>query len=166
MKNISEARDQSKDFSKATGADQKPVTTRKTTGIRIGERTIGQAELANADKAIQDAVGKLSYEANLLDEAERAKLEGDLGNRLGQFKEYMLRKSLELDKDLRQRGYDQAKRRRLLNILGGIGGGLAHSFVANAGRGGGAEPGASVDNMGAEGDFSPAPGSELDYEGE
>lgn len=137
MKDISQARDQGSNFSKAAGADERPVTTKRTTGVRIGDRVIGQAELASADKAIQDAVKHLSNEAGLLDDVQRSKFESDVGGKLSQFKEYMLRQSLDLDMKLKQQGYDAAKRARMLQILGGIGGGMAHAFVANSGSGGG-----------------------------
>lgn len=156
LKDVATARDQGSSFSQAAGADSRPVTMKKTTGVRIGERTVGQAELANADKAINNAVKKLSSEAGLLSDVERSKFESDLGGKLSQFKEYMLRKSLDMDMQLKQQGYDAAKRSRMLQVLSGMGGGLAHGFIANAGHGS-QGPGASEDNFGEEGDWSPPP---------
>jgi hypothetical protein len=132
LKDISMAQTQTSESAYSLGADKVPIQTKKSSAVRIRDQVVGKAELAKANSAIEEAVKSLSQEASLLDEVERSKLESDIRGRLSAFKEHMLKKSINLDRELQRRGYDFNKRNQLMQILGSIGGGMAEGFISSS----------------------------------
>jgi hypothetical protein len=108
--------------------------------FRIAKSSFGEAELANADGAIQKLLGYLKTEAGFKDELEAGKFETDMKKKLNQFKMAAIRQAGMMERKLAEQGIEAAQREKIMRGISGLSEATAYAIGMGIGGGGGPTP--------------------------
>lgn len=114
-------------------------------GINIGGQVVAQSEFNELLDAENNAIQELTRTAGIRDNVLAEKFQGDIKNKLSKARTEILKRGLELKKQLQEQKASAAKKRAIANAFGQIAGAAIGGFIAGpAGAAGGAAVGGAA----------------------
>ena len=101
--------------------------------MRIKGRIVGAKEMKAAQRAIDQVVQKLGFEAKLLNNEERGKMNRDLKKRLNQQRMFLMKWATEAQMQMAKKGLDQKTQQAIWTGIGAAVGGATELGVSSIG---------------------------------
>jgi len=134
------AQEQSKKSESALGVEtarrsSKDPSSFRAKGIRIGNKVIGQKELAESERAINDTIDQLAKRSNFKNQQDAFQFKMGLREKFNKTRNLIIKSGLKFESDIRAQESSFDNRVAMINAYTGVAGGIGK--MAGFGSGGG-----------------------------